>query len=148
MACAPQGVPPDVSSGEVEGSRGIRVLRLVGVYHASGTVWGEVSYWLKARLGGAHCSLCDITHGSVREKAEWKQCRLRLPVSLETVHLDERDDALAALTDGRTPCVVAETTDGLVVLVEDAELRSCDGSPECLIGAIEANAARLGLELS
>lgn len=39
--------------------------RLVGVYDADGTVLGELSYFVKARLGRAHCSLCDITHGVV-----------------------------------------------------------------------------------
>jgi hypothetical protein len=123
------------------------VQRLVGVYHASGTPWGELSYWLKARVGAAHCALCDITHGSVREKAEWKQCRTRLPIPLETVHLDERDEALRAFTDGRTPCVVAATDDGFVMLVDDAELAGCDGSPGCLVTAISTNASTLGLDL-
>jgi hypothetical protein len=123
------------------------VQRLVGVYHASGTPWGELSYWLKARVGVAHCALCDITHGSVREKAEWKQCRTRLPVPLDTVHLDERDEVLRDFTDGRTPCVVAETGDGLVMLVDHAELAGCDGSPACLVTAISTNASTLGLDL-
>jgi len=123
------------------------VERLVGVYHASGTPWGELSYWLKARVGVAHCSLCDITHGSVREKDEWRECRARLGVEVATVHLNERDDPLRAFTDGRTPCVVAETSDGLVMVVEAAELAACAGSPPCLIDAITANASGLGLDL-
>jgi hypothetical protein len=124
-----------------------RVVRLIGVYHASGTPWGELSYWLKCHVGGRHCSLCDITHGSVREKAEWKQCRARLPVPFETVHLNERDDHLRAFTDDRTPCVVAATPGGLVMVVDDDELRSCSGSPNSLIDAIEERAANLGLAL-
>ena len=100
---------------------GRRVDRLVGIYHANGTLWGEFSYWVKARVGGAHCSLCDITHGSVREKPEWQTCKASLPVPMVTLHLDERDEALAAFTDGRTPCVVAETTEGFVLVVDDAE---------------------------
>jgi hypothetical protein len=124
-----------------------QVVRLVGVYHASGTTWGELSYWLKARFGGVHCALCDITHGTLREKTTWKQCKATLTVPFETVHLDERDANLAAFTEGRTPCVVAETGAGLVMLVTDAELRSCDGSPESLIDVVETNAARLGLAL-
>lgn len=135
------------SEGVDAESTGTPVQRLIGVYHASGTPWGEISYWVKARFGGAHCSLCDVTHSSVREKPEWKACRATLPVPFETLHLDERDDALAAFTDGRTPCVVAETADGHVMVVTDDELRACDGSPPCLIEAIEANTATLGLVL-
>ncbi len=121
--------------------------RLVGVYHASGTPWGELTYWLKARAGVAHCALCDITHGSVREKSEWKRCRTQLPVSVITVHLDERDEPLRALTDGLTPCVVAETDDGPVVLLGEYDLVACAGSPERLVAAIASSAARLGLLL-
>jgi hypothetical protein len=128
-------------------SDGTRVVRLIGVYHASGTTWGELSYWLKARVGVGHCALCDITHGTFREKSEWQQCRLQLPVELVTVHLDERDDRLAAFTEGRTPCIVAETADDLVMLVDAAELRSCDGSPDRLIAAIEQHSATHGLVL-
>ena len=126
---------------------GRRVDRLIGIYQANGTLWGELSYWVKARVGGAHCSLCDITHGSVREKPEWQTCRASLPVPMVTLHLDERDEALAAFTDGRTPCVVAETTEGFVLVVDDAELAACDGSPACLVEAVTTNAAALGLEL-
>ncbi|MEZ5239326.1 MAG: hypothetical protein R2716_10415 [Microthrixaceae bacterium] len=124
-----------------------RIQSLVGVYHASGTPWGEVSYWLKARLGSAHCALCDITHGSVREKAEWKRCRTALPVPFDTVHLDERTAELRDFTEGRTPCVVAETPGGPVMLVDAAELQRCEGSPGCLVQAIEANSVALGLDL-
>lgn len=125
-----------------------RVIRLVGIYHASGTPWGELSYWLKARAGVAHCALCDITHGSVREKQAWTECRSGLSVPFVTVHLNERDDALRSFTDSRTPCVVAETDKGLVMVVDEAELIACDGSPACLVQALSAKASTLGLDLS
>ena len=43
-----------------------QIVRLIGVYDANGTLSGELAYWIGARLGRRHCSLCDITHGSVR----------------------------------------------------------------------------------
>ncbi len=58
------------ASEDRKAARTIR--RLVGVYHADGTLLGEVSYFVGARLGRAHCSLCDITHGLVRERPEWR----------------------------------------------------------------------------
>ncbi len=39
-----------------------RVTTLFGVYDADATLWGEMSYWVGARLGVRHCGLCDITH--------------------------------------------------------------------------------------
>lgn len=131
----------------VEPTASPTVERLIGVYHANGTIVGELSYWMKSRLGGEHCSLCAITHGSVREKGEWKQCRAALPLEMTTVHLDGRSDALAAFTDGRTPCVVAETTGGFVMLVDAEGLAACNGSPTCLVDAIKVRAGDLGLSL-
>lgn len=128
-------------------SAGERIDRLVGVYHARGTFWGEVSYWVRARFGGGHCALCDITHGAVREKAEWRECRAALPVEFTTLHLDEQDTDLEAFTAGRTPCVVAETASGYRMLVTSEELASCEGSPERLVSQIEAGATRAGLSL-
>ena len=52
-----------------------RIVRLVGVYDADSTLRGELSYWVGARLGRRHCSLCKITHGSVRQRPEWKTCQ-------------------------------------------------------------------------
>jgi hypothetical protein len=124
------------------------VERLIGVYHASGTLWGEVAYWLKARVGAAHCALCDVTHGVFREKEEWRRCRERLSVPFETRHLDDQDAVLARFTEGRTPCVVAVVADGFVLLVGEDELEACHGSPERLVEVILANAARRRLSVA
>lgn len=128
-------------------ANGEHIDRLIGVYDARGTVWGEISYWVRARFGGAHCALCDITHGSVREKAEWRECRAALPGEFTTLHLDEQDADLEAFTAGHTPCVVAETASGYRMLVTAEELARCEGSPERLVSEIEAGAARAGLSL-
>ena len=33
---------------------------------------GEARYWIGARLGRAHCALCDITHGLFTERDDWR----------------------------------------------------------------------------
>jgi len=136
------------SAGSEPGGSNVVVHRLVGVYHASGTPWGELSYWLKARLGSTHCALCDITHGAVREKAEWQTCRRQLAIPFDTVHLNERDPQLAAFTDHHTPCVVADTSAGFIMVADRAELAACDGDPTGLIDTIARNTTALGLSLS
>ena len=68
------------------------VTRLIGVYDADGTVLGELSYFLRARVGRAHCALCDITHGRVRERDDWRAERDRLPVPFTTFHRDDQPD--------------------------------------------------------
>lgn len=119
--------------------------RLIGVYDADGTLRGEVSYWVGARLGRAHCSLCDITHGSVRIRPEWVRCRDELPVPFDTYHRNDQPDAVRIAARGRSPVVVAETGEGMVVLLDDDELEACDGSVDRLVAALDRAVDRLGL---
>jgi len=117
-----------------------RISRLVGVYDADGTLRGELAYWVGARLGRAHCSLCDITHGLLRERADWQACRAGLPVPFVTYHRDDQPAAIRAVLDDALPAVVAETSTGLVLLVGPDQLGACGGSADLLIAAIEAAA--------
>ena len=115
-----------------------RVARLVGVYDADGTVLGELSYFLRARIGRAHCDLCDITHGKVRERADWKACRDELPVPFETFHRDDQPDEVRTAASGRAPVVAAELDDGTVtVLLGADDLAACAGSPAALVERVE-----------
>ena len=138
-------------------------MRLVGVYDADSTLRGEVSYWIGARLGRRHCSLCDITHGSIRRRPEWTACTDGLPVPFDTYHRNDQPDAVRAAAGGAAPVVVADittdvttdittdiTTDvsggtGHVVLLGPDELDACDASIDRLVEAIEAAVVRLGL---
>ena len=106
-----------------------RYTELVGVYHADGSLMGELRYvWGKIR-GTVHCALCDITHGSIREKATFRSYRERLSIPLRNVHLDERDPGVQAATDGKTPCVVGRTVGGEWEMVMDREaLEECASS--------------------
>lgn len=122
-----------------------RIVRLVGVYDADSTLRGELSYWVGARLGRRHCSLCDITHGSVRRRPEWKTCQAGLPVPFDTFHRNDQPDPVRAAANGQAPVVVAETDAGHVVLLAAGELDACNGSIDLLVEAIEQSAERLGL---
>jgi len=106
---------------------GATLLQLIGVYHANGGVVGELAYAAGILLGKTHCSLCDITHSGRSEKKAMADCRAGLPVPLVTVHLNERTLDVREFTEGRTPCVVAETRDGLVMLLEPEALREMAG---------------------
>ena len=122
-----------------------RIVRLVGVYDADSTLRGELSYWVGARLGRRHCSLCEITHGSVRQRPEWKACRADLPVPFDTYHRNDQPDSIRAVADGQAPVVVAQTDAGHVVILTSDDLETCDGSIDLLVEAIENSAERLGL---
>ena len=120
--------------------------RLVGVYNAEGTLRGELAYWVGKRLGRAHCGLCDITHGSVRMKAEWKRCRAGMPVAFHTYHADDQPDEIRPVTSGTLPVVVAMAAGAPFVLLGPEELDACGGSPAQLVAALEAAATRLQLQ--
>jgi hypothetical protein len=126
---------------------GDRVRRLVGVYDAEGTLRGELSYWVGARLGRAHCSLCDITHGTFRERPDWKRCRDALAVGFDTYHLDDQPTAVRDAAEGSAPVVLAETAVGYVVLLGPAELEACAGSVERFQGALDRALSAAGLTL-
>jgi hypothetical protein len=122
------------------------IVRVIGVYDADGSAMGELVYFLLARLGRAHCALCDITHGRVRERADWRTCRDRLPVPFVTFHRDDQPDRVRIAAGAETPVVLAESTDGdLLVLVDRDGLERCGGSPAQLAEAIESAVERLGL---
>lgn len=124
------------------------VRRLVGVYNADGTLRGEVAYVVGKMLGRAHCGLCDITHGAVSAKAEWKACRTSLPVPFDTFHRNDQPDAARPLTEGRLPAVLADTEAGFVYLLGPDELDACGKSPERLVEAVTAALARHHLTLA
>ena len=113
-----------------------QIRRLVGVYNADGTLRGELAYWVGARIGRAHCALCDITHGAVRERTDWKACRAGLPVPFDTYHLDDQPDPIRAAIAGRSPAVVADTDQGVFVLLGPADLERCDASHDKLTAAL------------
>lgn len=122
-----------------------QIVRLIGVYDADGTIRGELAYWVGARLGRAHCSLCDITHGSVRARPEWTTCRAGLAVPFDTYHRNDQPPAVREATHNTAPAVVAETTEGIVLLLGPSDLEACGGSIERLIEAIEMIMSRRGL---
>lgn len=122
------------------------VTRLVGVYNGDGTVRGELAYFIGARLGRAHCALCEITHGLVRERSEFRRCRENLPVAFDRYHRDDQPAAVRDAADGIAPVVLAETESGPVMLLGPEELESCKGSVDKLAVAIEAAMSRAGLE--
>lgn len=109
------------------------VQELIGVYDADGTVFGEVRYWLGARLGTRHCALCDITHGTVRERADWRRCRDELPAPFVTYHRDEQPLDVRSAAAGAAPAVLCRTEGGIQVLLGPEELETCGGSPEALV---------------
>ena len=110
---------------------------MYGVYHADGGLLGELRYVMGVAFRGQHCSLCDITHSVAWEKGEMKKWRKTSEIPFHLVHLNERPEEVKQATEGKTPCIVAKTSSGFVMLATDEELTSFDGSVELLKGHIE-----------
>lgn len=108
----------------------MKVHRIVGVYHAEGSLLGELRYLVGKWRGTTSCALCDITHGALAEKAAFRACRGRFVVPIETLHLDEQDGALRAFTAGKTACVVALIEGRWTMLLDRTKLEQCQGSVE------------------
>jgi len=134
-----------VAMSSVDSVSSSRILRLIGVYDADGTIRGELAYWIGARLGRRHCSLCDITHGSVRRRPEWNACQAVLPVPFDTFHRDDQPAQVRAAADDQAPVVVAQTEHGHALLLTTSDIGACDGSSDRLVEAIERAATRRGL---
>lgn len=121
----------------------VEIERLTGVYHADGGLRGELRYLVGKVRGTAHCALCDITHGAVSAKKEWKACAAALPVPIEVVHRNERSPAVAAFTGDRTPVVVAHTDRGLVEVLGPEQLDALGGDVEGFRAAVEERLGEL-----
>ncbi|MEV0588757.1 hypothetical protein [Nonomuraea sp. NPDC050310] len=121
------------------------VRRLVGIYHADGGLWGELAYVAGKLRGTAHCALCDITYGRLRAKTEWADYVACLGVPFDVVHLNERPAEIAAFSEGRTPCVLAETDDGLRMLLGPADLDAAGGDVDRFAVALSRAASSAGL---
>lgn len=118
---------------------------LIGVYDADGTLRGEIAYWISARFGRAHCSLCDLTHGAFRPRAAWKAACAGLPVPFHTYHRDDQPAAVRTAAGGRVPVVVGETASGLHLLLDPAALQACAGDLDRFTAALYTAVAGAGL---
>ena len=103
------------------------ITELIGVYDADSTLLGEVSYWVGARLGITHCSLCEITHGLFSKKSEWKQCAESFTVPFHLFHRDDAPHDVLMTLAGEFPAVLQRTTEGLKIILTKEELERFDG---------------------
>lgn len=114
------------------------ITEFIGIYDADSTLIGEVSYWVGARLGTRHCSLCDITHGLFAERNDWRSCRERLLVPFTTFHRNDAPSDVLAVAAGHFPCVIARRNSELSVVLGPVDLELMNGSPEGLVDRLNA----------
>jgi len=98
--------------------------KLIGIYNAKGSLIGELQYFLGKIRGTAHCALCDITHGKLKEKNEFKKCKEDLEIPLELLHLDELNTELEKFGND-APCIIGKNVGGYELIITAKELESC-----------------------
>jgi hypothetical protein len=124
------------------------VTELIGVYHANGSWRGELAYVVKKAAGRGHCSLCDITHGTLRRRSSFDAACTTLGVKFTLLHRDERPPDVLAITGDTTPMVLGRTATGLRVLLGAEQLNQCRADPDALVEALQHRLAALGLRLA
>ena len=102
------------------------ITKLIGIYDADGGIFGEIKYFAGKIFSNKHCSLCDITHG--KSKSESAACEKRLPITIDFIHLNERNSAVEKYTRGVTPCVIGKTATGYVTIVSKDEMNEREGN--------------------
>lgn len=121
------------------------VTELIMIYDADGGLRGELAYgWGKLRRT-AHCSLCSITHGLVRERRSWADWRCSVPVPVEALHRNERSPEVEEITGDRTPCVLACVDGTWVFVLGPGELDACDGDVDVFANVLAASLVRAEL---
>lgn len=116
------------------------VVEVVGVYAADGGVVGEITYVVGHLLGRTECSLCEVTHGSLRRRPQWDEMASRLPVPLRLVYRNQTTQGeRAAYAVSGLPAVVGVRADGSrTVLLGPTGLRAVAGSVERFEDALRA----------
>lgn len=103
--------------------------KITGIYNAEGSLTGEIKYFFRKIMGTTSCSLCDISHQVVIEKPEFKILKNQMP-NLQMQHLDEINEDIAQLVEGKTPCVVALQNEQWQIILDKDELANCHGKVE------------------
>ncbi len=117
----------------------MQVTEIAGVYDADGGIAGEASYVIGTLLGRAHCSLCDITHATVRRKPEWDAMVRRLGIPFRLMHRNEMPREIKEAVGDEPLAIVLARADGQWrPLLSAAELSGLDGSVARFEGALAA----------
>lgn len=102
--------------------------RILAIYDADFTVFGEIAYAIGKVTGTRSCSLCDISHGlNPLGKKNWRSYCATRP-EIEWIHRNDLDDEMRSALTCELPCVVArDSAGGCHTLLESTELSDCNG---------------------
>ena len=115
------------------------IVRLSVVYDADGSVAGELRYFVGHYfLGDRACSLCDISHGPLKQKAAWKDWMRRIGIPVAALHRDGLPTDVAEAAAGVFPVVIAHDADGAAsVVLGPKQLNACNGQVDAFVALID-----------
>lgn len=79
----------------------------------------------KKAVGTEECPLCEITYGPLGHRRTWKECAVRLSISIEELHRDQIPTTWN-INPLQLPCILARVGEDLPsVLVTREEIIAC-----------------------
>jgi hypothetical protein len=116
-----------------------KIVRVIGIYDADGTIIGELTYFWQKTFHGRHCTLCDITHGAIKMRSDWNLAVAELGLEFELLHRDEATRRHMSTQGYQPPCVLAQDESGqFFLLLNSDELELCEKSPSALMTVIRS----------
>jgi len=101
--------------------------RIIGVYNANGSIFGEVQFAINKLLGKTNCGLCELTHGwNPFGRSSWKDACSFSDIGIELLHRDELTDDQSKAA-GDLPAVIAEGAGEWEKIMTAEDIRSFIG---------------------
>lgn len=120
---------------------------LLFVYDADAGLLSAMAESTRKLLAVNGCPLCVLTHNLTGERAEWRDCKAALGVTVTYVHRDELTPPLRLAIAGSLPCVIARTGTEMIQLLTRESLLRCNGKVADLRGRLRHQASLRGLSL-
>lgn len=108
----------------------IKIERIYFVWNADFSLKGGIRALSDVLQQQHSCSLCEIAYHTITQKSGWKAYKKSLGVPCQEPCRNQLNRALVAAAGGKFPAVLAKTTDNAVVLLNNDDIDSCDGSLE------------------
>lgn len=116
--------------------------QLVFIYKTESGFFEDLKGAAKKAVGGESvCALCNITHGVISEKDEWRAFLERQDPEPVFYHADDIPDRVQAhLQDHEISLPVVLRQDGaeFTVAADSQALSACRGTPSCLIDILQS----------
>ena len=111
--------------------------RIIGVYNADGSIFGELQFAINKLIGKTSCGLFDLTHGwNPFGKASWKHACSSSNVEIELLHRNELTSEQYEAA-GDLPAVIIGNTGEWKKIMSADDILSFSGNASGFLTQIE-----------